>query len=221
MTTKPPAKPGDIFHFHYEMSQFDCDLVVTHVSGPNPEDFVHFSDGTHARQKHLVDVERNSGGRKKRIYLAASWRNPHYEPTLAALGEHHHVYDFKNGNAAFSWKTLLVGPKNFATPLSLGALLTGKTQYPVSAVEQALHTNEARAAWYADYSHLINADACVLLLPAGNSAHMEAGLAGGQKKPVLLYVPQEVQALEPDLMWRTWLPFIRTMPELLARLEAL
>lgn len=152
--------------------------------------------------------ERDSSGRKKRIYLATSWRNPHYEPTLAALGALHHVYDFKNNKTAFSWKTLLAGEG-------------GKTQYPVSAVEQALRANEARAAWYADYSHLINADACVLLLPAGNSAHMEAGLAGGQKKPVLLYVPQEVRALEPDLMWRTWLPFIRTMPELLARLEDL
>lgn len=149
-------------------------------------------------------------GRKKRIYLATSWRNPHYEPTLAALGERYHVYDFKNNKVAFSWGAVLSGS---------GPLADGR--FPVSAVEQALRANEARAAWYADYSHLINADACVLLLPAGNSAHMEAGLAGGQKKPVLLYVPQEVQVLEPDLMWHTWLPFIRTMPELLARLEGL
>lgn len=144
-----------------------------------------------------------------KIYLATSWRNPYYASTLDALkAAGHDVYDFKSSKTAFSWQE--VG-------------LPGPSPHPVSAVEQALESKKAGAAWYADYAYLINADVCVLLLPAGNSAHLEAGLADGKGVPVLLYVPEQVQSLEPELMWCTFRiegkTFYRSMQELQRALQ--
>ena len=41
------------------------------------------------------------------------------------------------------------------------------------------------------------ADVCVLLLPCGRSAHLEAGFMAGQGKPV---VTLAIDAVEPELM---------------------
>lgn len=43
------------------------------------------------------------------------------------------------------------------------------------------------------------ADACVLLLPCGNSAHLEAGWFAGQRKPVAVLC---WELREPELMYR-------------------
>lgn len=145
-----------------------------------------------------------------KIYLATSWRNPHYGDTRAALiNAGHHVYDFKSPRNVFAWKDM------FAVPPDNG-------KFPVEAIEAVMETREARAAWFSDYAHLNDADACVLLLPAGNSAHLEAGLAHGKGTPTVIYVPKDVQLLGPELMWRTFRQpgqtLIRDIPALLDRL---
>ena len=41
--------------------------------------------------------------------------------------------------------------------------------------------------------------ACVLVLPCGRSAHLEAGWFCGEKKPVYIFQPER---LEPELMYK-------------------
>ena len=44
------------------------------------------------------------------------------------------------------------------------------------------------------------ADICVLCLPCGRSAHLEAGWMKGAGKKVIAYIPQDVK-IEPELMY--------------------
>ena len=45
---------------------------------------------------------------------------------------------------------------------------------------------------------LEEADTCVLVMPSGRSAHLEAGYMIGQDKPTLVYMPE---MSEPELMY--------------------
>lgn len=56
-----PARVGDRFRFVYPNEpQFNCDLTVVRVCGDGPDDLVFFDDTTHAKQKHLEQVEKLS-----------------------------------------------------------------------------------------------------------------------------------------------------------------
>lgn len=122
-----------------------------------------------------------------KIYLASSWRNPYQAETLQwirALG--HEVYDFKNpapGNTGFGWRQTIDRPIANAADL-----------------HEALSTPAASKGFGLDFDAMKWADACVLLLPCGNSAHLEAGWFGGAGKPVVVYVPHELR--EPELMYK-------------------
>lgn len=123
-----------------------------------------------------------------RIYVASSWRNTfqqHVVHTLRAAG--HDVYDFRNpepGDHGFSWRQCAT-PEQLADPRAFrDAVLT----HPV-----------ARAGFRKDMSALVDADATVLVLPCGRSAHLELGYAtgAGQRTIVLLDSPMS----EPELMY--------------------
>ncbi len=47
---------------------------------------------------------------------------------------------------------------------------------------------------------LVTADCVVLVLPSGRSAHLEAGYAAGQAKPVVV-VCEKGTKIEPELMY--------------------
>jgi hypothetical protein len=64
---------------------------------------------------------------------------------------------------------------------------------------EVLETNTIVANGYlSDLRGMQWADTCVLLLPCGRSAHLEAGWFAGANKRLIIYMP-EVQ--EPDLMY--------------------
>lgn len=123
-----------------------------------------------------------------KIYVASSWRNP-MQPAiverLRAAG--HEVYDFRNpapGNTGFAWSQIdreWLGwkPDRFAELLST---------HPVAAAGFAL-----------DRGALDWCDTCVMLLPCGRSAHLEAGYACGQGKRVVFYLHPD--KFEPELMY--------------------
>lgn len=121
-----------------------------------------------------------------KIYLASSWRNVHQPKVLADLrGKGHEVYDFKNpqpGNDGFSWKQITENPINDA------AALLDVLAHPI-----------AQRGFELDFDAMNWADACVLLLPCGNSAHLEAGWFAGRDKPVAVLVPE---LREPELMYK-------------------
>ena len=122
-----------------------------------------------------------------KVYVASSWRNQHQPNMVQQLqNDGHRVYDFRNppSKTGFSWDD--VGLEDNPT---LGNYRT------------ALENPIAIAGFYSDYGAMQWADCCVLLLPCGRSAHLEAGWFIGQGKPVYIYIPNDRESFEPELMY--------------------
>ena len=121
-----------------------------------------------------------------RIYLASSWRNPLQPFTVQFLRDHgHEVYDFQNppnGLPGFAWSQIDPDWRNWSAE-----------QY-----RRHLTTNPIAAGGYvSDLRAMEWADTCVLLLPCGRSAHLEAGwFCGRGKRCIILTQDGE----EPELM---------------------
>lgn len=122
-----------------------------------------------------------------KIYVASSWRNTYYPEVVAKLREAgHEVYDFRNpphGGNGFRW-----------TDIDDNAPSWTFEQYA-----EGLHHPKAERQFHADLEALEWADACVLVLPCGRSAHTEAGWMAGRGKKVLVYIPKME---EPELMYK-------------------
>jgi hypothetical protein len=143
--------------------------------------------------------------KRLRIYAASSWRNAHQQDVVAALrGAGHEVYDFRNpepGSHGFHWSAIDPDWQAWSPPAYRDAL----------AHEIALH------GFALDYGAMEWADAGVLILPSGRSAHIEAGYFNGARKPlyILLLEPQE-----PELMYLMADRICLSVAELLEALEA-
>ena len=121
-----------------------------------------------------------------RIYLASSWRNdqqPALVEELRMAG--HEVYDFRNpfnGVPGFAWSEIDPEWKTWRAEDYRNLLLTS----PIAARG---YTSDMRGMEWAD--------TCVLLLPCGRSAHLEAGwFCGRGKRCIILTRDGE----EPELM---------------------
>lgn len=123
-----------------------------------------------------------------RVYVVSSWRNEFQQGVVRDLRDAGmSVYDFKNpepGNDGFRWSEIDPKWKEWAPEQWAAAL-----KHPV-----------AQIGFENDLSGMIWADVGVLVLPAGPSAHLEAGWMAGQRKPVYAYIPPGVRP-EPDLMY--------------------
>ena len=62
---------------------------------------------------------------------------------------------------------------------------------------------------------LERADACVLVLPCGRSAHTEAGWMAGRGKKVVVYIPKME---EPELMYKLFDKVAGTLDEVIKAL---
>lgn len=123
-----------------------------------------------------------------KVYVASSWRTTIQPDVVAALRRAGHaVYDFRNpapGNTGFGWKQVGSG-----LDMTDGKAFRDKVlAHPV-----------AQSAFALDMGALRDADATVLVLPCGRSAHLELGYAtgAGQRTIVLLDTPMS----EPELMY--------------------
>lgn len=142
----------------------------------------------------------------RRIYIASSWRNTEQTSLVQALRRAgHEVYDFRNpapGNTGFHWSSIDPKWKEWTPTVFADAVLTHPT---------------ARKGFDFDRSALDAAQVCVLLLPSGRSAHLEAGYAAGQGKRVLVYLsPKE---FEPELMYLLADGFVHDTTSLLVALD--
>lgn len=143
------------------------------------------------RERPLTKREDN----RMKIYVASSWRNDH-QPTIVGLLRRagHEVYDFRNPSGegprgapdeGFAWSDIDPewqgwSPRRYRTLLD----------HPVA--ERGFRADDDALNW---------ADACVLVLPCGRSAHLELGYAIGQEKETIAYMPDGV-SMEPELMYK-------------------
>ncbi len=126
-----------------------------------------------------------------KIYVASSWRNlvqPNAVGILRRLG--HEVYDFKNPGVdkhGFSWKEIDPTWELWQAPEFIWALRS-----PVA--EEGFRQDREAMEW---------ADTCVLLLPCGRSAHLEAGYMKGLGKKLFIVLEGPGQGpLVPELMYK-------------------
>ena len=122
-----------------------------------------------------------------RIYVASSWRNT-YQPAVCQqlVRWGHQVFDFRHprpGYNGFHWREI---DENWEawTPYEYRTTLT--------------HSEVTSKGFMSDLRGMLWADACVLVLPCGRSAHLEAGWFAGTGKRLIVYMPEKQ---EPDLMY--------------------
>jgi hypothetical protein len=139
-----------------------------------------------------------------KIYVASSWRcelQPTVVTELRAAG--HEVYDFRNpseGDNGFHWS-------------EIDADWQG---WPPAQYRAALETSIAERGFASDYAGMTWAEACILVLPCGRSAHLEAGWFAGKNKPLHILV---LEKCEPELMYKLATSICLTMDELLAAIQ--
>lgn len=132
-----------------------------------------------------------------KLYVASSWRNEDRQQAAVSLlrGMGHEVYDFIHppggDHLGFSWGDVDPAWRSWTIPDYRAAL-----EHPIAV-----------AGFESDFGAMQWADAGVLLLPCGRSAHLEAGWFVGAGKPlwVVLWAPEfpppDGQS-NPELMYR-------------------
>ncbi len=141
----------------------------------------------------------------RKIYVASSWRNkqqPEVVKILRSAG--HEVYDFRHpadGDDGFSWRE--IDPD--------------WQQWNLRQYVHNVRTPIADQGFRYDRDALHWCDTCVLVLPCGRSAHLEAGYAAGQGKRTIFMLSQD--QFEPELMYRLGHGFVTNISELVTALE--
>jgi len=130
------------------------------------------------------------------IYVASSWRNQELTGVVKALrGAGQEVFDFREEDG-FSWREIDPDWQKW-TPEVFRSKLA--------------NSHQAIRGFDRDMCNLQLADAVVLVLPCGRSAHLELGYAIGAGKPtVILLAPAE-----PELMYRAASRLCTTIEEVL------
>ena len=119
-----------------------------------------------------------------KLYVASSWRNTKQPLVVAQLRDWgHEVYDFRNpreDDSGFHWSEIDPDWQHWAPIQFRNAL-----KHPLAL--KGFRSNVNAMCW---------ADACVLVLPCGRSAHLEAGWFTGEKPLYIL-----LSDGEPELMY--------------------
>lgn len=139
-----------------------------------------------------------------RVYVASSWRNPYQPEVVTGLRTSgHQVYDFRNppnGNKGFAWSDIDPEWEGWSASRYRHLLTT----HPIAA-----------AGFLSDLRGMQWADTCLLVLPSGRSAHLEAGWFCGQGKRCLILTRD---GEEPELMALLATSICTSMAEVLTEL---
>lgn len=137
------------------------------------------------------------------VYVASSWRNeqqPAAVKLLRAAG--HEVYDFRHpapGYDGFSWSRIDPHWRAWSSKHYMHELYCNPL---------------ARRGYEVDYTAMQAADTCVLMLPCGRSAHLEAGwFAGAGRELWIVLGPEPAEA---ELMYRMATGIVSSIEELLS-----
>lgn len=140
-----------------------------------------------------------------KIYVASSWRNPLQPFVVKVLqGDNHVVYDFRNpksGDNGFHWSEIDADWQSW-----------GVNEY-LKGLEHPLAVN----GFNNDFAAMKWADTCVLVLPCGRSAHLEAGWFIGQGRRVIILTQN---GEEPELMYKMAAKIVGDCEELLTCLSS-
>ena len=122
-----------------------------------------------------------------KIYVASSWRNKQQQTVVQYLRvAGHDVYDYRHptiDNEGLHWSDI---DEDYHG-------------WNAAQFRESLEHDIANVGFQFDYNALQWADACVLVLPCGRSAHLEAGWAIGQGKPTCILLDRKP---EPELMYK-------------------
>lgn len=138
-----------------------------------------------------------------KIYVASSWRNT-YQPAVVLQLRNFgfQVYDFRNPpgeNTGFAWSQIDLEWKDWDPET-----FREKLQHPLAV-----------AGFKSDKDGMDWAEVCVLVMPCGRSAHLEAGyMAGAGKLSIVL-----LSDGEPELMYKLLGDVCVNMDEVLMTLE--
>lgn len=142
-----------------------------------------------------------------KVYVASSWRNewqPAVVQAIRAAG--HQVYDFRNPdgerpelNRGFHWSDIDPAWQSWSA-----------LQF-VDALEHPL----ALKGFGRDYQALESADAVVLVMPCGRSAHLELGFAVGRGMLAIILLSDG----EPELMYRMVPNLVTSIDEVINALD--
>lgn len=146
-----------------------------------------------------------------RIYVASSWRNP-YQPNVveALLTWGHAVYDFRRDcridvdvpHAAGFLKDRLPPPIDGGTPpatqFAWSDIDPKWKEWKPSTYRECLMTARACQGYVGDLRGMEWADTCVLCLPAGNSAHIEAGYMKAKGKRLIIYWQSDYRSVSAE-----------------------
>lgn len=126
---------------------------------------------------------RPEAPRPMRVYVASSWRNTRYRAVTAALLEAgFEVLDWRDPDTAFHWSQLAPGWERVNW----------------RSFRELLNHPRACHAFLRDFRLMGEADACLLLLPCGRSAHLEAGWFLGRRLPTVILGEDDAR---PELMY--------------------
>lgn len=124
--------------------------------------------------------------KKRRIYVASSWRNQRQPEVVEALRKRgHEVYDFRNpteGDKGFQWSEI---DQDWKT-------------WDMNTYREALDHPIAVSGFRNDWNAMEWADTGILVMPCGRSAHLEAGYFVGAKKDLVILLSDG----EPELMYK-------------------
>lgn len=139
-----------------------------------------------------------------KIYVAISWRNDHQPQVVATLRTAgHEVYDFKN-------------PKPVDNGFHWSDIEPDWQQWNPEAFRRGLSHPIAERGFASDWNAMCWAEACVLVMPCGRSAHIEAGYFVGSGKRLVILLADKG---EPELMYKMTEYICVNLPEVVEALN--
>jgi hypothetical protein len=141
-----------------------------------------------------------------RIYVASSWRTPHHPVVVTTLRqEGYTVYDVRHpvpGDNGFHWSVIDPAWQTWTSAQDRDALHHPFAEEAFTHHQMALHI----------------ADATVLVVPCGRSAHLALGYAAGQGQRTAVLMLEPTQ---PELMYKLCDRICLSMAELLSWLHTM
>ena len=142
-----------------------------------------------------------------KVYVASSWRNERQPEVVRAIrAAGHQVYDFRNPNQE------IVEPDQGIQWSDIDP--EWQTWSPSQFINSLDHPL-AIGGYDRDYAALESADAVVLVMPCGRSAHLELGFGVGMGKDSIILLSDS----EPELMYKMVPNLVTSIEEVVIALD--